>query len=236
MRNSERTYLIKFSIIDTGIGISKENQKKLFKKFTQADNTTTRKFGGTGLGLAISKELTELMGGTIDVKSKINIGSTFWFSLKLKKSNIKNFSQKNSYLPATKNNHQQSLNISQKDKTKFKILLSEDNKINIIVAKNLLSKLGYKIDISKNGKEAISKLKEKKYDLILMDMQMPIMGGIEATKFIRSNIDKDIPIIAITANALEKDREICLKAGMNDFLTKPLLKEKVINMINKYLT
>lgn len=205
---------LEFSVRDTGIGISSEAQKKLFKAFTQADSSTTRKYGGTGLGLVICKKLVELMGGKISVRSKQGQGSTFTFSIQAKPV---------SELPAEvayRSDAQQDELSSIKP---MKILLAEDNAVNQMVAKGFLQKLGYKADVANNGQEVIQAIQQKDYDLIFMDMMMPEMDGLEATRIICSLYPpQQRPwIIAMTANALEEHKQQCLQAGMNDFLTKP---------------
>ena len=365
------SYILHVSVNDTGIGISKENQNKLFQEFVQADSSTTRKYGGTGLGLAISKRLSELMGGEIGVESEEGKGSNFWFTVKLKKSNIKpelvditnlnkvkviviDDNQTNlevigsilsswevEYLLCSsgskgieklleandigkpfdialidmqmpemdgrevgkiiKNNKQiqkthlalltsagkrgdakqlemlgfdaflikpirqsdlldcllmmMGKNISKSNqktsqiitrhlisdnkKNKPHILLVEDNKINIIVAKALLKKLGCEVNVAMNGLEALEILKTKNYDIVFMDVQMPKMNGLEATREIRKDdsgiLNSKIPIIAMTANAMKGDKEMCINAGMDDYLSKPINFEVVEKMLKKWL-
>ncbi|MCJ8312620.1 MAG: response regulator [Saccharospirillaceae bacterium] len=369
-KKSDQSHLLHFSIKDSGIGVSKDDSKRLFDKFTQADSSTTRKYGGAGLGLSISKQLSELMGGQIGCEPNENKGSTFWFTVELKNSTkkplelnrgeltnakvlvlddnktrttligglltywnvkhdfcqnadtaikilsaasaqnnpfdilvidiktpkvdvielakkIKNndvikqihlviltssgpseeglynsagfdavlakpFRQPDLYdclsqvmgyslkienpiLSATPS--KQSINKSAKHD--FTILLVEDNKVNQLVARTIITKLGYQIDVLDNGQEAIDELKIKKYDLIFMDMQMPIMGGLEATKIIRDNhsdvLKHNIPIVAMTANAMKGDRELCIDAGMDDYITKPISKNKVSEILELWL-
>jgi CheY-like chemotaxis protein/nitrogen-specific signal transduction histidine kinase len=217
---------MKFSIIDTGIGISKQGQEKLFKAFSQIDSTTTRKYGGTGLGLAIAKNLTTLMGGDIGVESEEGKGSTFWFTAKMMRNQDKaDLIQKN-VAP-----------VKEKEVKPLNILLVEDNLLNQKFAIATLRKEGHKIDIAENGKIAINLYKKKKYDLILMDIQMPVMDGIEATKEIRKiemskKIKEQTKIIAITAYVMERDRSMCLGAGMNEYLAKPFKPNDLIHLIN----
>ncbi|MCK5311097.1 MAG: response regulator [Desulfobacteraceae bacterium] len=365
------SYRLYFSVQDTGIGISKENQAKLFEEFTQADSSTTRKFGGTGLGLAISKKLSELMGGEIGIESKEGNGSTFWFTIELGKSakiskpvkvgdlskakvlvvddnrtnrevmgsmlifwNIehalsengvdaldilyKAFDQKTPFdivvldmqmpgmdgreickiikndkklkkthlvlltsmgsrgdanqskkagfaaflvkpirqsdlfdclaqlmgISETKDNNKEKQlitrhSISENRKTKTKILLVEDNKTNRMLLSIILKKNGYLIDTAVNGVDALEKLKTITYDLVFMDLQMPVMGGLEATRKIRSSqsdvLNHKVPIIAMTANAMKGDRGICLQAGMDDYIPKPISKKIVLTAIDKWL-
>ena len=226
IESKEKYNLIKFNIKDTGIGISEEGVNSLFKSYSQVSPSTTRKYGGTGLGLAISKNLSELMGGEIGVESDENIGSNFWFTVKFAKSNKTKTSEKITENPKEK------AQISQK---KLSILLAEDNMINQKVASANLKRLGHDLDIAENGAEAIKMFKENKYDVILMDIQMPVMDGITATRKIReiekSSNKKGIKIIAITANAQKEDKDTCMEAGMNAFLTKPFVAKELIQAL-----
>jgi len=216
---------ISFSVHDTGIGMSEEAQEKLFQSFTQADTSTTRKYGGTGLGLAICRKLVELMGGTIEATSTLGKGSTFSFSLQFTKQ--KSFvsidrapTAVSELSPATQTTaYPVSANGT-------RILLAEDGKTNQMVAVQVLKKLGYTADIALNGREAVEAWRHKKYDIILMDCNMPEMDGYEATRKIREleaerNL-KPTQIIAMTASVMMEDRELCIAAGMNDFTTKPV--------------
>ncbi|WP_017294327.1 ATP-binding protein [Geminocystis herdmanii] len=225
--NEPPKYHILFAVKDTGIGISSENIEKLFKPFSQVDSAHNRKYGGTGLGLIISKNLTELMGGRMWVESKENIGSTFYFTILI-------IPESKPLLDRDVKNINNSQNLSEDcDISSLKILLAEDNPVNQKVALLILKKLGYQGDIANNGKEVISMVKNQQYDVILMDMQMPEMDGLETTQWIRNNLPEDTQphIIAMTANALTSDREMCLSAGMDDYLSKPfaldLLKQKL---------
>ena len=216
---------ISFSVHDTGIGMSEEAQEKLFQSFTQADTSTTRKYGGTGLGLAICRKLVELMGGTIEATSTLGKGSTFSFSLQFTKQ--KSFvsidrapTAVSELSPAT----QTTADPASANGTR--ILLTEDGKTNQMVAVQVLKKLGYTADIALNGREAVEAWRHKKYDIILMDCNMPEMDGYEATRKIREleaerNL-KPTQIIAMTASVMMEDRELCIAAGMNDFTTKPV--------------
>lgn len=217
--------LMKFSVIDTGIGISKDGQEKLFKAFSQIDSTTTRKYGGTGLGLAISKNLSSLMGGDIGVESEEGKGSKFWFTAKIKRNQeIPDLIEKNKLV------------VKEKTLNPLNILLVEDNFLNQKFAIATLRKEGHKIDIAENGKIAVDLFKKGKYDIILMDIQMPVMDGIEATKEIRkiemqSQKKEHTKIIAITAYVMERDRSMCLGAGMNEYLAKPFKPYELIKLI-----
>ena len=217
--------IYRFEIEDSGIGISKDELAKLFQSFSQADGSITRKYGGTGLGLSISKQLVELMGGKIWVESEVGVGSKFIFEIELEKGDQKDI--KNLNLSLIDTNQINTLNNSN-------ILLVEDNLINQEIIIGLLANSGINIDIANNGQESIEKFKQNKYNLILMDLQMPIMGGIEATEIIRA-IDKDIPIIALTANAMKEDIEQTKKAGMQEHLNKPIDVDNLYETLLKYI-
>lgn len=225
--NIEEDYCdMKFSVVDTGIGISKQGQEKLFQAFSQIDSTTTRKYGGTGLGLAIAKNLTSLMNGDIGVESEEGKGSTFWFTATLKRNKESSELIQKDEAP-----------VKEKEVNPLTILLVEDNLLNQKFAMATLRKEGHRIEIAENGKVALDMYKNKKYDLILMDIQMPVMDGIEATKEIRKiemskNIKDQTKIIAITAYVMERDRSMCLGAGMNEYLAKPFKPNDLIGLID----
>ena len=210
------------NVEDDGIGIAKEDQKILFDEFSQVDASTTRKYGGTGLGLAICKGLSNAMGGKIAVKSELNKGSVFTFSLKCrvaqsvdKEADVLAFSQNKELNP------------------NLKILLAEDNPVNQMVARRMLQKIGYDVTLANNGEEAVAMAKLNNYDLIFMDQHMPIMDGVEATKNIRKLSIKQPLIYALTASAFDEDKLRCLNAGMDGFLTKPIIIEEIIDSIKK---
>jgi CheY-like chemotaxis protein len=220
---------LRFEIRDTGIGIAPEDQMRLFTAFEQVDSSTSRKFGGTGLGLAISKRLTHLMGGEIGVDSKAGTGSVFWFTALLKKiANVDEPAQAQSLdvvEQQLKNLHSNTL-----------ILLVEDDLINQEVAKSLLEHVGLKVDLAEDGEQAVEMASRTAYDLILMDVQMPKMNGLEATRAIRVLPGRaTIPIISLTANAFDEDRQACLDAGMSDHLGKPFMPEEFYAALLKWL-
>jgi len=222
---NDDTKSLDVEVIDEGIGIEEDKLKHIFEAFSQADTSTTRKYGGTGLGLTISYKLIELLGGELKVESIIGKGSKFYFSIPVKKNKlIKDIKQKPSQSIMTK---------------KFKgfILLVEDNMANQMFMKVILNKMGITFDIANDGIEAIEKFKNNKYDLILMDENMPNMTGIEATKHIREyeriNNLNHTPIIALTANAMEGDKDRFILAGMDYYLSKPLDVNKLQNLLDK---
>jgi CheY-like chemotaxis protein len=218
-------YEIHFVIEDTGIGIPQEKMSQLFESFSQVDPSITRRYGGTGLGLAISKRLVELMGGSIWAESEVSKGSIFHFTIIAGAATGK---QAASVLPI----QLPILNKCSTDRYPLRILLAEDNAINQKVALQMLKKIGYEADVAANGLEVLSAMELQPYDLILMDIQMPVMDGIEAARNIRERW-KNVPkIIAITAYALEGDRERCIKAGMNDYISKPIQIEELQNKID----
>ncbi|MHB1331067.1 MAG: ATP-binding protein [Sulfuriferula sp.] len=222
-KDSDTTCWIRFTVQDSGIGISAETQSRLFRSFSQADGSTTRKYGGTGLGLAICKQLTEMMGGHISVDSVVGQGSSFHFTLPLIRVEPG--------APSTQE-------LPRPDNSKFmgrRILVAEDNVVNQKVIQHLLRHLGAHVDIAANGLEATELAKTGAYDLTLMDCQMPVMDGYQATIQIRKTIPDAGPIIAMTANAMRGAREQCLAAGMNDYLGKPVQEEELTNMLARWL-
>jgi len=224
---------IQFSVQDTGIGISEEDQQNLFQSFTQADSSITRKYGGTGLGLTISKQLAKLMNGRIEVESNKGQGSQF----KLICNFLKSHTSKEESTGISKPIIQSPITPGQKKK--LKILLAEDNPINQAVAKAILKNHGFDANIVVNGHGVLKELKQTPYDIILMDIQMPELDGIETTKLIRENHDKkiaSIPIVALTAHSIKGDRERFLSAGINDYISKPIQPEELIKVLEKYLT
>ena len=208
---------IKVVVEDTGIGIPSDKQQNIFDSFTQLDPSTTRKFGGTGLGLSITKNLTELMGGNIELTSVVNKGSIFKVEIPFIRTENDNTISKSTDCPG---------NVDQIDKTTKHILVAEDNLVNQKVAISMLRNIGYQADIATNGKQVMEALQKSSYDLILMDLDMPEQDGIDTTKQIRahekSEFDPDIPIIAMTSHSIETTKQKCMKIGMNDYLIKPI--------------
>jgi signal transduction histidine kinase/CheY-like chemotaxis protein len=223
--------LLRFVVTDTGIGIPLEAQSSLFQSFTQADRSTTRKYGGTGLGLAISKRLVEMMGGAIGFDSAPNQGSSFWFTVNLAIGDC-------TAAPSLGALSESVSRPPRRPGSRGTVLVVEDNLINQKVAVHLLSHLHYEAEIAVNGLEALEKVQSRPYDVVLMDCQMPLMDGYEATKAIRkleTNATR-IPIIAVTANALPGEREKCLAAGMDDYLAKPVSKETLQATIERWFS
>ena len=223
---------LKFSISDTGIGISEESQNKLFQSFAQADASTTRKFGGSGLGLAICERLVELMGGNIGLHSALGHGSTFWFTLRFAKPKAANPA-----MVPSKSTGGARLNSTALVSNGITLLLAEDNKINQLVAVKQLKRLGFAVDVVENGIEAIEIWQRIKYRIILMDCQMPEMDGYKATQKIRDlENEQGLPhtrIIAMTAHAMQGDRELCLAAGMDDYISKPVDVRELADLLRK---
>ena len=208
-----------FNVTDTGIGIDQEKLKTIFEFFSQEDNTITRRFGGTGLGLAISKSISELLGGEIIVESEKNVGSTFKFCVTM---------------PEASEQMKKDI-IVHSDLTGKNILIVEDNELNRFLAVTILKKWNANIHIAENGEEAVQAVRNKAIDVVLMDIQMPVMDGVAASIAIRKELNSKVPIIALTANALESEKEKCWQAGMNEYITKPYnpdyLREKIIFLI-----
>ncbi|MCX6216826.1 PAS domain S-box protein [Spirosoma sp.] len=216
--------LIALSVADTGIGIAPEFLSNLFTKFTQEDGSIGRRYGGSGLGMSITKQLVDLMGGTIDVKSEKNKGTTVTVKLSL---------------PIGKNEN----DVNQKQTTPNedllqtkRILLVEDNAMNRLVVTTILKPYGITIVEETNGYNAVERLRKETFDIVLMDVQMPVMDGLEATRITREEISKSLPIIALTASVIRSEKEECFNVGMNDFLAKPFEGKELVNMLMKWLT
>ena len=221
---------VRFAVTDTGIGIAPEHQSRLFGAFEQADNSTTRRFGGTGLGLAIAQRLAKLMGGDTGLISQPGQGSTFWFTARLQPgSSVVD----DSAAPVRADEAERLLNTRH---AKARILLVEDNTINQEVALELLRGVGLQVDLAVNGEKAVEMASNTPYNLILMDIQMPVMDGITATRLIRQTArGQRIPILAMTANAFGEDRQCCLDAGMNDHVAKPVNPGNLYSALIKWL-
>ncbi len=215
---------LKFSVTDSGIGLTREQIGRLFQAFVQADSSTSRKFGGTGLGLSICRSMVDLMGGRIGVESRDQKGSTFWFTLKLP------LSTKNIEATAQDPQSNKPLRFGRS----VRVLVAEDNMVNQMVAREHLKQLGVDVQTVANGHEALEVSRSKSFDLILMDCHMPDMDGYEATRRIRGENSK-IPIVALTASAMADDRDRCTQAGMNDYMTKPFTREQMVVTLRRWI-
>jgi len=222
--------LLRFEVNDTGIGISSENQKRLFTAFERTDNSMTRKHGGTGLGLAISKRLAQAMGGGIGVESHVGVGSLFWFTARVDK------------LSGRVATIAPDASVAAEDELRSRhcgarILLVEDEPINQEVTRVLMEEVGLNVDVADNGAEAVKMATDTDYALIVMDLRMPVLGGVEATCLIRTLPGRSrTPILALTASVFAKDSDECFAAGMNDFISKPVIPEHLFQTLLKWLS
>lgn len=237
LRQRDRQALIQFAVTDTGIGFSEETQQKLFKPFSQGDNSITRKFGGTGLGLAISQSLLQLMGGEFSIKSECNRGSRFSFDL------LFTIAEAPELNPETRGDSKiktgKLTEKLQQDAERLKsadILVVEDNRINQKVVKEFLNLVGANVTLANNGQEALALIRNQRFKAVLMDVQMPVLDGLEATRQIRNDPNfTSLPIIALTAGVTAEEREQCMLCGMNDLVTKPVAADNLIQTLNKWV-
>ena len=219
--------LIRFAVKDTGIGIAQDAVSKLFQEFVQVDGSATRRFGGTGLGLAISKKLTEKMGGRIGLESELGRGSVFWFELPFETARAAAAGSASSYpTPHT---------VPDGGGGPIRVLVVEDNAINQAVIQGYLAQDGLAVEIVEDGVEAVKAVQRSVFDVVLMDMQMPRMDGLEATRAIRAlpHATATVPIVMLTANAMQGDRERCLQAGADDYLPKPIVRARLLDMVHR---
>ena len=221
--------LMRFEVADSGIGIPQEAIGRLFSAFEQADNSTTRRYGGTGLGLAITQKLAQMMGGDVGVESREGVGSTFWFSARLKKAD-------HCLGKAPGRTAETAEAVLMREHAGRRILLVDDEPINQEVARIILEDAGLQVELAANGREAADMIERAAFDLVLMDMQMPVMDGLEATQHIRGMPNRTtLPILAMTANAFAEDRARCLAAGMNDFIAKPISPNQLYSLVLRWL-
>ncbi|NTV90832.1 MAG: response regulator, partial [Clostridiales bacterium] len=217
------------TIEDTGIGIRKEDQSKLFKSFVQIDSSLIKKYGGTGLGLAIVKSLVTMMDGEIGVESDLGVGSKFFFKIPFELDNTKG---------SKADGLDDEAGAQEIKKPEYKILLAEDDVINQFVITKFLDRLGCAVTTAENGVKAVGEFKKQDFDMILLDVQMPVMDGLEACSKIRKHeksSGRRTPVIAISAFAMENDKVKCLEAGMDDFIAKPLSLGQLNDMIQKWI-
>jgi signal transduction histidine kinase/ActR/RegA family two-component response regulator len=228
--------VLQYSVIDSGIGVPKEQHETIFQPFHQADGSTTRRFGGTGLGLTISSMLVELMGGRIWVDSEPNEGSVFQFTVRFGRADMARAPQKNAPTPAARRSLPAAMMPVELPARRLHVLLAEDNAVNQLLAAGLLKRRGHRVTIVVNGKEALDAIAVTDFDIVLMDVQMPIMSGLEATQSIRLGelvSLSHLPIVAMTAHAMKGDRERCLDAGMDDYISKPLSPAMLYEIVER---
>jgi CheY-like chemotaxis protein len=226
---SEAAVLLRLEVQDEGIGLSAEQQARLFQSFSQADESTTRQFGGTGLGLAISKRIAELMGGEVGVVSSPGQGSTFWATMRLRRTGGRTAS-------GVDHAGEGAARAIAEGFAGTTVLLAEDEPVSLEVARSLLENVGLVVEVARDGHEAVHRARRGGVALVLMDVQMPLMSGLEATRAIRRGPAlQRLPIIALTAGAFDEDRQRCAEAGMNDHLAKPITSAALYSTLLRWL-
>ena len=225
---------IRLSVTDTGIGIPADRIESVFEKFTQVDPSTTRRHGGAGLGLAISRQLASLLGGSLTAESTPGSGSTFTLAVSFPLGEIEPAADPAAGLPSTRQTPAPAAPLKP---FRASVLVAEDNAVNQLVARRMLERLGCRTDVVGDGRQAVARAREAAYDLVLMDCQMPVMDGYEATEAIRASggPGAGVPIVAMTAFTLARDRERCLEAGMDDYIAKPIRPADVTAIVNRFV-
>jgi PAS domain S-box-containing protein len=235
LERGEHDVVLRCAVRDTGIGLSEEHRQRLFQSFHQADPSTSRQYGGTGLGLAIAARLADMMGGQVGVDSRLGEGSTFWFTARFGLA-AAGALRADAGLPASPTpDGVETSGLAAAGGRPLRVLVVDDNEVNLLIATEMLSHAGVQVHTAEDGAQALQQLQAEPFDLVFMDMQMPVMDGLEATRRIRALSDKPrVPIVAMTANALPSDRERCLQAGMDDVITKPIDPDRLVSVLRRW--